>query len=91
MIADPGFGEAPITTTIDASYSLDIDGEIVSYEWEIEGGNGPYGNVEQVTASFPEPGNYWVRLTVTDDEGLSKTGELLLVILQPGLLSGGGL
>ena len=85
MFVDPVFGSAPLTVEFDAGPSLDIDGTIVKYKWEIDGKGpfpqGPLGDPKVVTVTFDTPGNYWAKLTVTDDEG--GTGSLsMLVIVQ---------
>ncbi|MCB1186581.1 PKD domain-containing protein [bacterium] len=85
MFVDPVFGKAPLTVEFDAGPSLDIDGTVVKYKWEIDGKGpfpqGPLGDPKVVTVTFDTPGNYWAKLTVTDDEG--GTGSLsMLVIVQ---------
>ena len=69
--------------TLDASESGDPGGSIVSYEWEfIEQPNqNPVGTAsgETVTHSFSS-GTYAVRLTVTDDHGVSATDETTLYV-----------
>ncbi len=61
---------------LDASGSTDVEGDIVLYGWDLDND----GVIDQTTtgptlkASFPEPGEYVVGLTVTDDHGnVSKT------------------
>lgn len=54
----------------DASKSVD-DGEIVSYLWDFGDGNAGEGVV--VSHAYSKPGNYTVRLTVIDNDGLSST------------------
>jgi PKD repeat protein len=63
--------------SFDASGSADPDGEVVSYEWRVEGP----GPVETVTSDdparavrrFSEPGRYEIRLSVTDDDGATTS------------------
>lgn len=57
------------TVTFDASPSFDPDGEIIRYEWDftVDGLVDATGRV--VEHSFPEPGDFPVTLTVTDNDG----------------------
>jgi len=57
----------------DATPSTDEDGEIVEYQWEFGDG----GEAEGVAANhiYPEPGDFVVKLTVTDDGGRTATAE----------------
>ncbi len=58
------------TITFDASNSYDLDGYIVSYEFNFSDGTIVSGNTSIVEHAFSEPGNYTVSLTVTDADGL---------------------
>jgi PKD repeat protein len=84
MFVDPVFGKAPMTVEFDAGPSLDIDGTIVKYKWEIDGKGpfpqGPLGDPKVVTVTFTEPGNYWAKLTVTDDEGATGSLSMLAIV-----------
>jgi plastocyanin len=56
----------------------DSDGDIESYEWTVEGeaaGGGP-----TLTASFEEPGNYQVAVTVTDDDGAEAAATVTISV-----------
>ncbi|MCX8190059.1 MAG: PKD domain-containing protein [Candidatus Diapherotrites archaeon] len=67
--ADPRvLAQEPYTTTLDGSASYDPDGgTIVSYEWDL---NGKILSTQpKFTHTFSEPGQYKIKLTVTDDEG----------------------
>jgi len=65
--AEPATGE---TVTFDGSGSTDPDGEVVSYEWVIDGA--PASGVA-VSRTFDAAGEYAVELTVTDDAGATDT------------------
>lgn len=51
--------------------------QIVTYDWDFEVGR---GNGVTVTRSFSAPGNYLVRLTVTDDTGQTGTTAQLVTV-----------
>ncbi len=85
----------------DASDSFDLDGEIISYQWDF--GNGITKKEMITNYEFSTDGTYNVVLTVTDDEGntgncektiqvqpaipLNASSETLLVINNKGILS----
>ena len=62
----------------DASGSKDSDGAVVGHRWEFGDG----GEAEGVAAShvYPEPGEFLVTLTVTDNEGGSGTATKDVVV-----------
>ena len=68
--------DATDTVTFNASESSDPDGEVVSYEWDLDNDGTTDATGEVVTHSFPSAGDYPVRLTVTDDDGNSRSYEL---------------
>jgi hypothetical protein len=61
------------TASFDASGSVDPNGTLVSYVWDF--GDGSSGSGVAVTHAYVQDGTYTVRLTVTDNDGLtgSKT------------------
>ena len=61
----PNVGEV---ISFDASGSYDLDGSIVSWDWDFDDGNTDSG--EFVTHSYSSADVYSVSLTVTDDDGL---------------------
>jgi len=66
----PGVGEL---VTLNGSGSYDPDGTVVSYQWDLDG-NGTTDAVGPVTTvRFYSPGVRPVRLTVTDNGGLSNS------------------
>ncbi len=71
------------TVTVDASYSLDRDGSIVGYEWNL--GNG----ATQVTGArartvYTRAGSFPVSVTVVDDSGGRSTRSLSLAVSNSG-------
>ncbi|MEM6999846.1 MAG: S8 family serine peptidase [Pseudomonadota bacterium] len=68
--ATPSTGNVPLRVVVDASASNDSDGDITQYLWDFGNDGGAIG----VTAEtiFTEPGDYTIRLTVTDDDGASN-------------------
>lgn len=56
---------------LSAGTSTDMDGGLISYEWDFGDGNKASGI--DVTHIWREPGLYQVRLTVADDSGMSNS------------------
>src|SRR5690606_37060150 len=66
--------------TFDASASTASPGQtIVSYEWDLADGGTGTGAI--LNHSYTEPGEYLVRLTVTDDAGCVNTQQTTLQVL----------
>jgi WD40 repeat protein len=74
---------APATFSFDASESYDPDGTIVGYLWDFDDGSREILPV--VDHTFSSAGTYRVRLTVTDNSGVTaSTTQIILVgIRQP--------
>lgn len=66
---DPASGPAPLSVSF-TDTSTD-DGQIVSRAWEF--GDGATSTLANPTHTFQAPGDYQVRLTVTDDVGLTSS------------------
>jgi PKD repeat protein len=80
------FSFSPITPTVgdevvfDASESKDPDGSITEYLWDFGDGSQESGPV--VIHAYDAVGQYTVKLTVTDDQGLSSSAEKTLTVVQ---------
>lgn len=72
--ANPGSGEIPLEVHFDATASFDPDGEIVSYEWDMDN-DGKYDDAtgEETDFTFTLEGDYIVSLRVTDNSGEYST------------------
>jgi YD repeat-containing protein len=70
-------------TTLNAAASVDPDGSITKYEWDLDG-NGTYetstGTTASLTTSYATPGERTVGLRVTDNSGDSVTATRALVV-----------
>jgi hypothetical protein len=75
----PAVGEA---VNFNASGSEDLDGTIVSYEWDF--GNGVIASGAIVGGSYAEDGVYQVTLRVEDNEGNVSVGKVTVNVLPPG-------
>lgn len=65
--------------TFNALKAHDLDGEIVSYEWDF--GEGVESTSVIVDKVFEKPGTYDVTLKVTDDKGEFRTGKLTITVI----------
>lgn len=81
------FSVTPITPTVgtevvfDASESQDPNGQIVEYLWDFGDGS-PSESGPVVIHVYDTVGQYTVKLTVTDDEGLSGSAEKTITVVQ---------
>ena len=85
--ADKTSGYAPLTIAFNASGSYDPDGSITSYEWDFGDGTNATGITVNHTFSA---GTYTVRLTVTDNEGLTAVHEMQITARTKPSTGGGG-
>jgi PKD repeat protein len=81
--AFPDKGTAPFTTTLDPTYSYDLDGEIVYWEWDIES-DGVY-DYESATnpkysPTYEYPGTYNATLRVTDNDDFQATASVQIIV-----------
>jgi PKD repeat protein len=66
----------------DGSQSHDADGTIVSYEWDF--GDGTTGSGSVIEHTYADDGAYTVRLTVTDNDGLTGTATFIVPVSEIG-------
>ncbi|MEW5826360.1 MAG: PKD domain-containing protein [Candidatus Bipolaricaulota bacterium] len=74
------------TITLNASASYDPDGSIVSYQWDLNGDGTNDATGALAVVAYSTAGTVAIRLTVTDNAGLSTSVTKSVVIA----LSGGG-
>lgn len=67
-----------LSVQFEAKDSFDIDGELISYQWDF--GDGTSSSSVQVVHEYPSPGRYIVTLKVKDDGGLSDGNIASLLI-----------
>ncbi|MCK4457806.1 MAG: PKD domain-containing protein [Thermoplasmata archaeon] len=67
--------------TFDGSASYDPDGSIIDYHWDFDDGTQASGTI--VNHTFSSVGRYYVDLTVTDDDNLSDSDVVLVLVLDP--------
>lgn len=86
MLASKLYGSAPLEVEFKAGLSLDIDGTITRWEWDIDGQGpfpqGPLGDPKTIVVTFTTPGTYWAKLTVTDDEGATASLSLPVIVAE---------
>jgi len=75
--ADPYYGTAALEVDFNAEESLDYDGTIAGYAWDFNEGGTASGPL--ATYTFNSPGDYNVKLTVTDNDGAENS---LIIAIQ---------
>jgi len=73
-------GKAPLTVNFTASGSA--AGRIIQYAWSFD--DGDFSLLQNPIKVFPVPGNYNVRLTVTDDVGNTSTCPIIVTVTKDG-------
>ncbi len=68
---------------VDASYSLDRDGSVVAFEWDLGNGTSQVSGA-RAKAVYTRSGNYPVTVTVVDDSGSRSTRPLSLSVSSTG-------
>ncbi|HID93936.1 MAG TPA: PKD domain-containing protein, partial [bacterium (Candidatus Stahlbacteria)] len=66
--------------TFDASFSYDPDGYITNYKWDFGDGNITTTTLETITHSYSSVGDYYVTLTVTDDDGATNSATKVITV-----------
>lgn len=77
------------TVYLDASGSVDPDGEITGYEWTVQAPSGATrspscGSCQQTEFDVDTAGRYAVTLTVTDNDGASRSDTLYVTVETDG-------
>jgi hypothetical protein len=72
-----------ISVSFDASGSYDLDGQIVTYEWDFGDDNSGIGLT--TSHNYTTNGTYIVTLTVFDNEGQAGNDTCIVKVLPPGL------
>jgi PKD repeat protein len=79
----PIYPEVNQVVTFDASASYDPDGNIVSYTWDFGDGTPPVTENDPITYhAYTSYGDYTVKLTVTDNDGLTGQTEATIHVSQ---------
>lgn len=79
--ANPTSGNAPLLVNFSSSGSYDPDGVISSYLWDF--GDGTQSTEATPTHTYNTEGTFSVILTITDDDGLIDTADLVITVTAP--------
>ena len=80
----PYTGAVDVAVSFDGTGSSDIDGNIVTWEWDF--GDASTGSGESTTHTYSASGIYYVSLTVTDDLGATDSNVTAVVVGTGNLL-----
>lgn len=78
--ASPTQGNAPLEVEFDGASSSDEDGSIVKYVWRNETRDTAIGTGKVVSYNFTNPGEYLIKLTVTDNDGATDTDSVRITV-----------
>ena len=83
LLATPSSGAQPLPVTLDASQSTDADGTIVSYRFDCGDGTiiGPQSSA--VVPHLYAAGNWTASVTVTDNDGGTRTASVPITVAGP--------
>jgi PKD repeat protein len=73
----PASGPTPLAVTVSGEASSDADGTIASYAWTF--GDGTSASGARASHSYATVGEYEVKLTVTDDKGVTSSATARIV------------
>ncbi|MBN2081796.1 polysaccharide deacetylase family protein [bacterium] len=83
VAASSALGEAPMAVSFDASASSDVDGTITRYDWDFDG-DGTFdlldGGPQPEAHQYHEPGHYRPTVRITDDDGLTNTATIDVIV-----------
>ena len=77
----PTTGPSPLLVEVNASSSIDPDGDTLIYAWDFD--DGSFGSGVALTHTYTADGQYTIRLTVTDSQGQQGTTVQTIWIIQP--------
>ncbi|NJK85632.1 MAG: PKD domain-containing protein [Bacteroidales bacterium] len=75
---NPKTGTAPLNVCFDASKSSDYNSDKITFEWVF--GDGQFSTSVNPSHTYAYPGNYLVKLIVTDEPGLKDTLVKTLIV-----------
>ncbi|MCX6807657.1 MAG: PKD domain-containing protein, partial [Patescibacteria group bacterium] len=75
-------GIVPLTLGLNAGYSRDEDGSIVSYQWDFGDGS-TSATGQKAEHTYSKIGQYELSMTITDNDGLSTTKKQIIKVRAP--------
>jgi glucose/arabinose dehydrogenase/PKD repeat protein/fibronectin type 3 domain-containing protein len=79
--ANPSSGPAPLTVNFSSAGSMDPEGQPITYAWDF--GDGTSSTASDPVHTYTQPGQYVVRLTVSDGENSSLSTPLTISVGTP--------
>jgi glucose/arabinose dehydrogenase/PKD repeat protein len=82
--ANPTNGDAPLTVSFDGTGSSDLDGDALTYAWDLDG-DGAYddSSAARPAWTYTSPGTHVASLKVTDPLGASDTDSVAIGVGRP--------
>ena len=82
--ASPTTGSAPLLVEVNASSSIDPDGDTMTFNWDF--GDGTFGAGSLATHTYADEGQFTIRLTVTDSQGKQSSTAQTIWVIEPSNL-----
>lgn len=76
----PLSGREPLTVTVSAEGSRDLEGDALKYEWVLQPGAKVIASAATAKVTLPEAGNFTVELRVSDPKGAVGTASVPVVV-----------
>lgn len=76
----PTTGSAPLVVQVNASTSFDPEGDRLTFAWDF--GDGTFGAGTSATHTYPDTGQYVVKLTATDSQGQQSTAVQTIWVIE---------
>jgi cytochrome c len=83
VIADPSFGNAPLTVNFRGRLLTDANGTSTSFVWDF--GDLQTGNQLNVSHTYKMPGTYTATLTAAAESGGKDSKSITVYVLPPGV------
>ena len=77
---DRAIGGAPLTVNFNSNKTIDFDGDDLQYQWYFNGDDEVSSTNANPVHEFKEPGEYKIKLVVTDPDGLTSEAKTKIMV-----------
>lgn len=80
FVATPSTGSTPLVVQVNASTSIDPDGDNLTFAWDF--GDGSFGAGTSAAHTYATPGQYVLKLTATDSQGQQSSAVQTIWVIE---------